>query len=221
MSRLWPVLFLLPLLTTGCLRLPLGYAPDEPPVRVVSEGCLGAATFSLDYFSEGDLTAEDGIAAEEELETMLKELLERSRAFTRVKRVSLAEKDHCHLHFTAHYSNVRPAERVPVRTLMFCSLLIVPVWFTSDLDFSLTVYLDGKPVVSPAVSESLRNYVWLFFFPGELIAPRRRVWRATESRCAQYLINRIPGLHPKAHDAGLKSDSVEKRAKGLEKKALP
>ena len=219
MSRLWPVLLLA--LLTGCLRVSHGYAPGEPAARVVSAGDLGKATFSLDYFTEGDLSPADGISTEEELETMLKEMLERSGAFTQVKRVSLAEKARCHLHFTAHYSNASPAARVPVRTVMFCSLLLVPVCFPSDLDLSLTVYLDGKPVYSPAVSESLRNYVWLFFFPGELIAPRRRAWRATERKCAQYLINRIPRPHPGKQNGGSKANSGEKSVSGLEKKPLP
>ena len=217
MSRLWPVLFLLPLLT-GCLRIPLGYVPGGAPVRTVSEGCLGNATFSLDYFTEGDLTADDGISTEEELETMLNGLLVRSRAFTQVKRVSLAEKARCHLHFTVHYSNASRAGRAPARALMFWSLLLVPVWFTSDLDFSLTVYRDGKAVASPAVSESLRNYVWFLFFPGELIAPRRRVWSETERKCAQYLIDRIPGPDSGTPNTGSQANSIEKSISGLEKK---
>ena len=219
MSRLW--LALLPLLLAGCLRLPLGYAPDETSIQTVSEGCLGEATFSLDYFTEGDLTPDDGIAAEEELAAMLEELLVRSRAFTRVKRTSLAEKSRRHLHFTVHYTNASPADRVPARTLMFWSLLLVPVWFTSDLDCSLTVYRDGKAVASPAVSESLRNYVWFLFFPGELITPRRRVWRKTERKCAQYLIDRIPGPDSGTPNTGSQANSVEKSVSGLEKRELP
>ena len=176
------------MMLSGCLLIPSGYTPDVNFVRN-DEIKKYAVTFSVDYLSDGDRSI--GRASREKYIDWLKDDLMKSGAFSSVTYKSFAQKSNYHIHFIFHYSCMPVGRSIALGVLIGYSFGTIPVWQNMFLDSSAILYLNNKPIYSPATAENLRCYIWVPFLPVGLVWNSWWAWTTQEKKCYRYLINEI------------------------------
>lgn len=173
---------------SGCLLIPQGYTEDA--VLSNQRGNKRyAVTFSVDYLSDGEVSV--GRASQKQYIEWLKEDLRDSGAFSSVTYKPFAQKSNYHIHFLIHYSGMPMDEHDDFENVLGCTLGMIPMWYDTFLDASAILYLNGKPIHSPAASEALRCYVWLPFLPVGLVWNKWWAWTTQEKKCCRYLIHEL------------------------------
>lgn len=173
---------------SGCLNTPMGYTPNVDLPEIHSRAKY-AITFSVDYLSDGDEII--GCASREKYIEWIKNYLSDCGEFSTVSYKSFDRKSNYHIHFLVHYSCMPVDESAALGFLMGYTLFTIPMWVNMYLDTSAILYLNGKPIHSPATSEAIRCYVWLPFLPVGLVWNQWWVWTTQEKKSCRYLISEI------------------------------
>lgn len=144
----------------SCMSVPTGYGPDGTAADLISNAPVTKRdiTFSVDFSAD---LGPDNWFDQEEIVLAIREQFEQSGLFRRVHYVLPQNASAYHYHFKVSHSGTPIATRTALGVLSGCTLLCLPVWVNSDLNWTMSCLVRGKEVYSASSQQTVTDYVWL------------------------------------------------------------
>ncbi len=145
---------------TSCMTVPTGNGPSISNSQLALSPAAEPQdiTFSLEF---NDDMGPDSWFDEEEIIKSVREKFTASGLFRRVAYVHTDQMGPKHYHFKVRHSGTSMDTRVGLGLMSGCTLMTIPIWVTSDLDWSMFAFNGGNEVYSLSSNQSCKDVLWL------------------------------------------------------------
>lgn len=189
--KIWIALLLTaPFLFTGCVSvLSGGSAPSMSTIRKANTQPPRDITFSVEFTDE--LPEMDSFTDKEEVVLAIREAFEESGMFGKVHYVEPNQPGPYHLRFKVIMTGTSMNRRLGNGVLAGFTLTTIPVWQSTELDWSMIVFSNGQEVFSASTEESLTDIIWLPAIIGSPFFNHGTMTGSLHERAARYFLNEI------------------------------
>lgn len=176
-------------LFSGCATIDTGSGPhaserDIQGVSMVKRDITFSVEFHDDYGPEAWFDREEIIEA-------IRSDLEKSNLFGRIFLTSPDQISDRHYHFKVHLTGTDMNTRMAMAMLSGFSLMTIPVWNSTQLDWSMSYVHKGKEVFASSSQQSASDVLWL---PGAVTWPflnHATIGRGMKHKALYYFIKEI------------------------------